>query len=237
MKRNSIIGAFVLCALCICVVGEGSASAAGLTGLDCIPNELGKGDFEDLHCTNPEPGKGAFTRVPLAANEPIEGVGEGTSILKATVGGNEIKITCTGFTSMGHLTNSETAGVMTATSNDTVITYTGCTVDNPPGCTIPGGTITTQALHSEAIAGTPNTVQFRPAEGTKFFGLTLENCTNSSLNKTYPLTGEITAEASGSMLTTTGTAGGKLKVAGQTAELMTTASVYVTGTTETTSLE
>jgi hypothetical protein len=74
MKRyKSIIGALVLCALSICAFAAASASAEGLTAVECKEVGTGNGNYNSNHCTTPKNVGGKYdTRVITGALE-VEG--------------------------------------------------------------------------------------------------------------------------------------------------------------------
>jgi hypothetical protein len=230
-----MIAALCLCGLGVWAVGVAGAQGAELTAYVCTAQANGL--FEGEHCQTETPGgEGDHETVAIGASTEFEGNSEGTASLKATVAAVVYEITCTAWGATGRLGNVN-GPPMTATSNDTVIAFSGCTTDNPPGCEVAGEGFTTAPLHSEALAGEAHTVAFRPLAGALIAKVKLEGCETMALDATYSLTGEFTASALGSMLSTSGTAGGKLKFAGQVAQLSATGSLYMALSTETIALE
>jgi hypothetical protein len=99
---------------------------------------------------------------------------ETTSFLKATLGGEEVLIKCTGASVTGGLLLQTEPLVKVGTIDATNISFTGCVLQGKLGelCVVPG-TLTTEPLVG-APASTEDIV-FSPTTGTKFIGITFSN--------------------------------------------------------------
>ena len=239
-RRNSIVGALVLCALSFCAFGAASSSAAVLTWHTCTTHQAGGTGprFSDSHCQTPS-ASGEFETVEIPTNvlTPVTVTSTAESKSGATIGGIETEIVCTEMMSTaGGVENVNEP--MAAKGSGGVFVYSGCTVSKPAGCVVKGGTVTTVSLKSEAFAsGAEHKIKFEPEEGTIFTTITLEKCTNEGFNGAKKVTGKVTAVSEGSMQTTSGTAGGELKFGGQTATFSSTSHLVMAGTENTVALE
>ncbi len=93
---------------------------------------------------------------------------KGAQVLKTTVIGVKVEIKCTEVSTAG----AKIIGGMPGTSSETV-EYKGCTVAKPSGCTVKGGTITTNPLKDEIVEGVGTSagkalVLFAPVTGKVF---------------------------------------------------------------------
>ena len=93
---------------------------------------------------------------------------KGAQVLKTSVIGVKVEISCTEASTTG----AKIIGGIPGTSTETV-TYKNCTVLKPSGCTIKGGTITTNPLKDEIVEGVGTSagkalVLFAPVTGETF---------------------------------------------------------------------
>jgi hypothetical protein len=219
--RRSIMGLTVLCALVFSAFCAASASA-GVTSFTCSEAATVK-DFAGADCFPSEPGT-KFGHVEWAGTTPIKGEGKETAVLAGSISGVKVKIQCTGSSATGSTTN--VAGPpMSNTGKEVVISYTGCTVSEPAGkgCLVKGGAITTNKLATVSVES-PLGVKFSPESATNFVEITVEKCSVTALNGTFPVAGTITPAAKGAHLTTTTSSTG-LTFAGNAATLVSTTTV------------
>jgi hypothetical protein len=231
--RRAIVGAGLLCMLA-CAFAAPNASAAGLRTYTCTKNEGITKNFTDAHCQNgvgpPHPG-GLYglqeVTVPLGntsvyvTNERTAGAttARTPSRLEGTVSGFETAIECTTVESTGAAIEfSEEWG-----EGSGKLEYTGCSVTKPAGigCAIKGSAVTTEKLEA-STKGEAEVIKVTPFTGTKLASITIEGCSTSALNKTFPVTGSLLATPNGAMTTTTHagiTGQGTLILAGQVAGL------------------
>jgi len=151
-RTKSIIGALVLCALAISAFGAASASAEGLTAVECVkvaPNH----QFSTSKCATSE-GEGEFETVAIKAgvkkevggtdtrNLPEGGhglgktgtigvgnFGEPVTVFHGVVGGIATTVTCgKGVTAGGKIENTENSGTgeMHIHTTEAVVTWTEC---------------------------------------------------------------------------------------------------------------
>jgi len=167
-RGKSVIGILVLSVLALGVVGAGSASASGMTAVECVEAKEGPGtgNFATSKCETPEEVKGNYETVAGPLNEIVEGEGKaiGTVFLEATIALVKVRITCEEMNATGKGANVEVGEEMKVHATEVVHKYTGCHARrvSAPGetCKISGGgTITTEKLTSTTLANHEVTVQ------------------------------------------------------------------------------
>ena len=228
--RRSVLSLALLCAFCISAI-ETTTASAGPTTFDCLANP--SGTLHGPHCLSAgppalyshatiAPGK-EFGIVVTNENTASETTASAVSVLAGTLSGVETELQCTGVESSGEgaMENTEVGGVM-GTHGTATLTYTGCTVLKPAGksCAVNESMVTTKVLFGEGLSATE--LKFTPKTGETFAEITIEKCTVTSLNNTFPVTGSVVTTVSGSTVTSTvaGTKAQKtLKFGGQVAGL------------------
>jgi hypothetical protein len=228
--RRTLVGLSLLCALIISALSASSALAveSGTTAFECSKSTTTK-TFSDEHCTNSTTGTKEWGHKAIAAGTSFSIVGSNAktnstttaaepAVLLGTIAGIAVELKCTTVSSTGSLKNVLTGEVHSISGTGIVITYTGCTVVKPVnGCSVKNGTITTNSL---TAASKEMGIVFSPPTSGIFTEITLQGCTTSALNGTFPVKGSATAEPVGATLKTTdaGTTG-TLTFAGQKAGL------------------
>jgi hypothetical protein len=231
--RKAAIGLAVLCALIVSAFAASSASAD--TAYKCQEQVSSAFQWKDEHCLNESTGgnTGKFAHVVIVKNTatPITGSNskteEGTTAsstakLKGVAGGVETEIQCTTVGGSGSMENKEEGATMWAQGTGE-INYSGCSVTKPAGkgCVVNSGKVNTKTL-AASTKGLTKQLKFEPASGTEFASITIESCSVSGLNKTFPVTGSLIADTSGATTSSTHaaiTAQNTLKFAGQKAGL------------------
>jgi hypothetical protein len=209
---------------------------SGYTTFTCKKVASG-GAFSKAHCRKADASAGgAYGHVGFSeqtsitstnANTAAETTASSSAFLKATISGLSTRIGCTTISGTGTLENG-VSGEEMFTNGTGTIKYSECIVYEPAekGCVVKGGSITTKEL-SATTKGQGMNIKFTPKEGTTFTEITLEGCSVTALNNTYPVTGSVTVpeiEASGSTLSTTEAAvteANTLQLGGQKAGLET----------------
>ncbi|MGH2938701.1 MAG: hypothetical protein ACRDPE_11350 [Solirubrobacterales bacterium] len=167
----------------------------------------------------------------------------GNLTLEGTVLGLKTKLTATGVECLESVIKQEGTGASGMAIDSGKLRFTGVTVDEPEGCSVTGGTLTTEKLNTFVqMDGTKVYDKFQPASGETFVKIPITGCaiagtipvtgtdfglathTNAKGETINNLTGE---EFASQMLTFSGTinteAGGALKLGGNTATLTGTA--------------
>jgi hypothetical protein len=203
--RRTVVGLSLLCALLFSAVAASSASAAEeTTAFTCVAEE--KGNFNDNHCTESNPGAGSFSHQEIKVGETTEKV-NGTqtenAVLKSIVGGLSAEIVCTGMSTKGHLKN-EAGPPMKVKGDKITITFTGCslkgTLATIEGCKVPAE-IKTNEQTSETTKGSME-VTFKPTTGNVFATFLLSACKEIP-EKNLEVTGSAKAIPEGTTLKTT----------------------------------
>jgi len=138
-RIKSIIGALVLCALAISAFGAASASATGLTAVEC--KNVGVGQYNNNHCTTPK-APGEYETVVIEGKQEVEGTdtrnlpegGHGpgdtnnpVAVFHGTVGGSKITVTCGhGLTTGGSIENKTVGEEMRIHTTKAVVHWTEC---------------------------------------------------------------------------------------------------------------
>jgi len=190
LRGRTVLGAFVLCALAISAFGAATASAAGLTAVEC--QNVGAGKYNNNHCTTPQ-SPGEYETVAITGTQEVEGTdtrnlpegGHGpgntenpVTVLHIIAGGVAITVTCGhGLTTGASIANKEEGGEMKIHVTKAVVHWTEChaSPESKPekACKVQGttpptepGEITTNPL--TAITGANHTVTITPEEGKPF---------------------------------------------------------------------
>ncbi len=174
MKRSSMLGALVLCALLLGGLGAVNASAAELTAVTCEEVEPGKGNYETSACETPKVAGSNFVTkaLPVGQTTEVTGSGVGKAILKGVVAFLNVEITCEETEITGHVTNREpSAGKHTIEGSKIFNDYKKCHAslqsDTTKTCrvediaTAKKDTILTKELKSSTT--TEHNVKFEPA--------------------------------------------------------------------------
>jgi pectate lyase len=259
--RRAIVGVSLLSALLFCAFAAQSASAAAAkntTVVTCKPgNPVGWG-FTDAHCTKPTTGPAVqfYHLVDLppivvtvtnakTANETTEAA---PTILKGTVFGVKNEITCKTVAGEGSLTNSEPVSKEHRLTGTVTVKFTSCTVNKPSGfgCKVKEPiTVKSNVEGVEGLGAGKNEMglEFKPTEGEVFNEITIEGC---FIAGTFKTTG--TAIGTGSPAPTEKFSGTTniftnamtketLKLAGNPAELSSSATVQGASGTDPVALE
>lgn len=205
--RRSIIGIAVLCALALSAFTAGNAAAAQRS-FTCAPTGTG---FSDAHCVTSTPGSGSFSHVSIenGVETAVTGTNEKTASsttaaavakLKGALSGVETEISCTSVHIIGVEINTAAA-----THYFIIFIFTNCSVTKPAGkgCKVAGGEITTKELSATTEGQAANSIKVTPKSGTEFASIKIEGCSTEALNNTFPVTGSLTATASGATASTT----------------------------------
>jgi hypothetical protein len=248
-RRNSFIGALVLCALSICAFAAASASAEGLTAVTCVKNAPGEPRFEDPHCEKEKPVTGEYATKDIELNNTTEAEGDavGKSELGATLFGVAAIVTCEKAHTTGDVKNI-TEGTLMRVHGTVEIDYQECHAivkGNPAKtCEIKDlnsgktGTILTFPLTYITSEKEHNITVTPIAEEMKgpFAKFELKNetakCPAALTNVVVTVTGTAVGTASttkASHQTFSGTVGGGLKANGATAEYNGTNIGYMKG--------
>src|SRR5262249_40101271 len=119
--------------------------------------------------------------------------------LEGTISGFETAIECTGVSGSGSVENTKEP--MSAIGSAT-LSYSGCSVTKPPGigCKVKESKIVGEETTFKANGA--EAVEVKPS-GTKLASVTIEGCSTSALNKTFPLTGHYIVKPKGATWATT----------------------------------
>jgi len=177
-RGKSIIGALLLSALAMGVLGAGNASASvtGLTAVTCQGVAAETGDFGTSECATPEVAKGNFKTVAVPEGTKVVSTSAEEPVLEGTVALAKIRVTCEKSTGTGKVTNTTVGEEMKAHGTETVIHYTECHARriSAPGetcvvrdpATLNKGTIQTNKLTTTTLAN--HEVSVQPEEGEVF---------------------------------------------------------------------
>ena len=207
--RGIKFGAWAMGALCVCAaLAQGAAGAtSGTTAFTCAAVNEGA-QFKDAHCKEGKTiGGVGFSHKAFTGETDVTltnaGTGPGTTTAEPTflhvvLGGVEFEFKSTEVIGSGHLLNSLSAEVHKATLGYLIIER-GVTVIKPAGkgCTVKKSEIATKDLAAETVSGPTPGLKFGPKTGTTIGEITVEGCTITGLNKTYPITGSFIATPEG----------------------------------------
>jgi hypothetical protein len=210
ITRNTALGIAAFFAVALSAFSVASASAESTTAYTCVKDA--GGTFLGAHCLSTGSGEKykhvAFntktTTTGTNANTAEETKAARSAILKGSLSGVVTEITCGELHGEGFLENKETASKEMYIHLEGKLHFTNCVVKAPAGkgCKVKEETITTGELtgSSEGLSGE---LKVTPKEGSTFVSITIEGCSISALNNTFPLTGSFKAKSSGATLTTT----------------------------------
>lgn len=207
MGRKSLTSIVLLFAFVLSALAVSNASAFQ-RAYTCTPLASVK-DYNDQHCvTNVGAGNGsrghtlistANTEIAVTNAKTAAGTTAATEWkLRGTLAGFEVEIRCTGLLGEGILTNAAASVSGTGTAR-----FTGCTVAAPPGCSVPGGKITTEELSGTTAGQAAKTVKFAPKAGIKLATVPIGGTGCAIPENNYPVTGSLIASESGATLTVT----------------------------------
>jgi triacylglycerol lipase len=241
--RRSILVLSLLCALFFCVSVAQSAAAKGTTAVTCSSN-AGVKDFSDGHCDSGT-SEGSFGHIEIEEGQETEvqisnaktkgETKEATpAILKGTIAGAKLEISCTTVGGSAKLTNKQISEVMQNEGTGIAISYTGCTVLKPTkGCKVKepfevtGTSITVENLAGKSEMG----VEVKPKE----FKVTLEGA-ECGPKGTFTISGTVVGtgprgntegvtSSGGTLIFTNEMTKETLKLAGNAAELSSTITI------------
>jgi hypothetical protein len=223
MKRSTVLlasgSAATVAIVAIMAIG---AAATPFHVLRCVPYPLG--NYKDPECREPVL-DGQYKRVAITEGTsfPLSGVQATDYVLKSTVLGLGVTVTCKKAATSGTMENPEGGG---STVFEGVVTaFSECTIGAGSGCQVKGGSVTTNNLAGSVVSGPA--IELVPESGEVIAGITVEKCTLSGLNKTYKLTGSLVAAVnnSASSIEFTTTSGSSLTLDGASATLTGTSEV------------
>lgn len=210
LKRGTIVGISLLCALTVAAVAAQGAGAAGFTAFTCAETGFQSGveRFADAHCKIPNGSTGPFKHTAFAGKTTATWTNGFTSAetssatfaeLKTTVAGVAVTLTAEEVEAMSTVENKEVIGEMFAHFVG-AFTYSKVTV-SPKTCVIPGGTLVTSELTG---ISTTTGLKVTPAAGEVFaeFELTGASCPEALKTK-YKIVGSLVATLVGATATTT----------------------------------
>lgn len=202
IRRHSVLGALLLCALGLCAFGASSASATTL--YVCQEVTKGTGSWEDSKCEKSKAG-GNFGTVAAPENTTTEVAGATTGTLSieiAALTGGAASILCNKQSLSGKATNQTVGGVMQSVGTATFLELSECSMPTPPGqeCKVKQP-IKSKELTSTTFMKTESEtrVKFSPASGTTFMELTVEGCKSLS-DMTLVVSGSLVGIPSGSSM-------------------------------------
>lgn len=225
-RAKSVLGIAVLFALALSAVGVSSASAKGITAYTCVKDA--NGDRFGAHCLTSGTEKYKHVEIPPTteketnqttitatnANTKEETKASSSATLKGALSGVETEVTCAEVHGEGVLENKTNASKEMYIHAEGKLHYTKCEVKAPAGkgCKVNEETITTEQItgtsegqQTHEPATGIHTFKIKPAEGTTFAKIKIENCSIGALNNTFPVTGSLNAKTSGATLTATHT--------------------------------
>lgn len=188
-RRRSIVGAALLCGLCLFAFGASNASATSTYA--CEEVAAGTGGFTDSHCT--KKGIGNFSTVKITKPVAIRGTNTTTITIKLVISGIKIHITCQLGTGTANASNEVVEGTNQGIAKEINAKFSECAVIEPASqnCKIKGGAFeigsaqSTTFMISEEVTG----VKITPTTGTTLTEVTMEGCKTAGLNGTFPLKG------------------------------------------------
>lgn len=238
-RLGTIIGGLLLCALCACAVGAGSASAT--TFYVCEEGAGEEETFSDAHCETKGAGKWV-TRAPIESTVKEVTPTQTTifSLEGFKLNGFVAKVSCETLSGTGKNTNIVDKGMlMQVEGKEMVLEFTQCTVKEPAGfgCLITGGKFTTKKMSSltETVAGVTK-VKFTPESGTLIGEVSIEKCSEPKVNGTYKVEGTlkgIVPAGTPAKLEFTSTSGSAVTFASQAATFVGTTHLVLKGTEKT----
>lgn len=218
-RRNSILGALLASALCLCAFGASNALAVKSVQLhECKESATGTEttavEFADAGCQEVKTPGGKFRTALVEGKANLTTYTTGSSTLSTIFSGVKVKIECS--TLMGEGTGENTAEAFKGSGKEV---FTGCKVVEPSGkgCVVPEP-ISTNPL---SIESNGMKVNYSPPAGMPFGEITIEGATCPVfLVGRKPVTGTASGEVTEGSPTTvefTATSGSALKFGGQAA--------------------
>jgi hypothetical protein len=215
MRRNRLaIGLSLLCALAVWSLPAQSASAASAkntTAVTCVlANEgLPSWDFEDAHCAWKDPNQhGLYRHVAIEngkatslaiTNENTASLTAGAvpAVIKGTVFGVKIEISCKVAAGSGSLTNEESFSKFHNVKGSITTNLSTCTVAKPGGfgCTVAepiAVSANVEGVEGLGPGGNEMGLEYKPTGGEIFASIVVGNC---FIKGTYSVAG--TAIATG----------------------------------------
>jgi hypothetical protein len=256
MKRSSILGAPVLCALSLCGFAAANASASELTAVTCESVTAGTGNYKTSACETPKVAESNFETkaLPVGQTTEVTGSGVGKAVLKAVVAFLNVEITCEETEVSGHVTNREpSAGKHTIEGSKIFIDYEKCHVslqsNTMKNCKVEDiATATRDTILSKELkstSATEHSIKFEPAvAGGPFAEFWILNILNEAtsgesgcpipkakVTVTGSVLGVATTEKHNHVTFTPATNGGLLKANGGAATYEGTSNAVMKGTT------
>lgn len=238
---KGLVGVAALCALFMCAIGTGSASAT--TTHVCTAEHLGEPTtpkYEDSSCTKSNEAKGTFHLTQLKAGVPTNVVqnSKSSQTFSVVIAGVKFSFVCEVLTSKGSFTNVEGPPMRTV-GTFSPAEYNKCKVEEPAGkgCVVPE-TISTKAL---VAASQPMTeaeatkVRIEPESGETFMAFTVNSCSITALNGEKVVKGfaqAVVPEGNESTLEFSGSSGSSLSLSGASITYNGKIGTFMEGTTE-----
>jgi hypothetical protein len=211
-KPKVLVGLALLSALALTAFAAPSVAQAGTgtTAFTCVKGGGAK-DFSGPHCAEKVgAGNGEYGHeaIPVGQKTKLHSESTLASItLNMTVATIKMKITCTGATGTGFLTNEEpSAGNHTVTFAETEFTYTGCDMKlgkTEVTCSVVNSEIhfpSLKAMDVENAHGFAMGIKFEPAKGTTLATFTTgPDCPNFP-NQSFNITGSFLGVPRGATL-------------------------------------
>jgi hypothetical protein len=205
----------------------GAAGASAQTAFKCVPATVGV-QFKDAHCKEPGTAASGWKHEAIAPNTPVAitftnlttGTTRSTLRLKGVQVGVGFELQSGKVEGTGTLENNATSASAEWEGTLVLKSVTVAITASPPvtGCTVTGGTITTNTLIG-TTAGLTNQWKLAPAAGERIATFTISGCSKAALNHTYETFGSVAGSAEGATTVFTHaatTAQGTLRLAGQT---------------------
>ena len=183
-------------------IAAGTSSATSTTAFTCAGTS-GGGGFSDSHCVNKVTDGASFFHSGFTGSTALTVTNAGTpATFKANIFGVETSFVCTTVTGTGTIENFPGSLTVEMSAKGTgELTFSGCSFEQIPGCTISGGSFTTKPL-SFGTAGTMTMTVF-PTTGTVLAEVAVDGCGSPSLNRTWLIEGTVTFAPHGTTLTST----------------------------------
>lgn len=208
VRGRALMGASLLAVAVVSSFATAGASAATTTAYTCTAGS-GAG-FSDEHCLNAVGSGASYVHVPITQSTNITITNAHTAnntteaapgTFKMSIAGVEVMLSCTTVNGTGTLVNQFAPPEMIV-NGTAELTLSGCTVEQPADCTISGGTITTNPLKFTSALQTM-AIKITPEMGSVLANITIDGCSATVFNGTWPLSGSLTIAPSGATLTTT----------------------------------
>lgn len=216
-RRNSILGALFLGAVCLCAFGAATAFAASIQLHECKEATGGTGEtavrYSDSNCqTENESGKFS-TQLVTGSKVPVTAYGTGAFGLLSVLSGVKVNIDCSTLTGEGTAENSGEIA-----KGEGVAVFSGCVVSEPAGkgCTVK------EPIMTNIVKGDTKgmKVHFVPAAGETFVTFAIEGATcPAGIKGEKPVKGSATGEVTEGAPTAvefTESSGSSLSFGGQT---------------------